>query len=125
MNDRGDLVHEPVREVCNRADTVADQLQPPSAPPSLGSRLALGLTPGTGGADGGEKKTDSGMWSVMRGQLVPGPGTVRVRRFIGRVGVVSMPAVAVGLGLDERVVRRHVAKLEAAGWLSREPWVFG
>jgi hypothetical protein len=36
-----------------------------------------------------------------------------------------MPAVAAGLDLDERVVRRHVAKLEAAGWLGREPWMWG
>jgi hypothetical protein len=33
--------------------------------------------------------------------------------------------VAVGLDLDQRVVRRHVAKLEAAGWLAREPWIWG
>ncbi len=51
--------------------------------------------------------------------VVPGPGTVRVGRFIGRLGVVSLPAVEVGLDLDQRVVRRHVAKLEAAGWLVR------
>jgi hypothetical protein len=50
---------------------------------------------------------------------------VRVGRFVGRLGVVSLPAVEVGLGLDERVVRRHVAKLEAAGWLIREPWIWG
>jgi hypothetical protein len=48
-----------------------------------------------------------------------------VGRFIGRLGVVSIPAVEVGLDLDERVVRRHVAKLEAAGWLARAPWVWG
>jgi len=59
----------------------------------------------------------------QRGGL--GPGTVRVGRFIGRLGVVSLPAVGVGLDLDERVVRRHVAKLEAAGWLAREPWIWG
>jgi hypothetical protein len=45
--------------------------------------------------------------------------------FIGRLGVVSIPAVEVGLDLDQRVVRRHVAKLEAAGWLAREPWIWG
>jgi len=39
--------------------------------------------------------------------------------------VVSIPAVGVGLDLDHRVVRRHVAKLEAAGWLAREPWIWG
>jgi hypothetical protein len=54
-----------------------------------------------------------------------GPGTLRVRRFIGKLGVVSLPAVQPGLDLDERVVRRHVAKLEAAGWLARAPWVWG
>ncbi len=54
-----------------------------------------------------------------------GPGTLRVGRFIGRVGVVSLPAVHAGLDLDARVVRRHVAKLEAAGWLGRVPWVWG
>jgi hypothetical protein len=58
-------------------------------------------------------------------RVVPGPGTVRVGRFIGRLGVVSLPAVGVGLDLDQRVVRRHVAKLEAAGWLVREPWIWG
>ena len=36
-----------------------------------------------------------------------------------------MRAVEIGLDLDQRVVRRHVAKLEAAGWLSRAPWVWG
>src|SRR5450755_1803358 len=61
----------------------------------------------------------------MRRQVVPGRGTLRVGRFIGRVGVVSIPAVEVGLDLDDRVVRRHVAKLEAAGWLAREPWIWG
>jgi hypothetical protein len=50
---------------------------------------------------------------------------VRVGRFIGKLGVVSLPAIGVGLDLDQRVVRRHVAKLEAAGWLAREPWIWG
>ncbi len=54
-----------------------------------------------------------------------GPGTLRVGRFIGRLGVVSLPAVEAGLDLDQRVVRRHVARLEAAGWLERAPWVWG
>lgn len=48
-----------------------------------------------------------------------GPGSARVACFIGRLGVVAMPAVSVGLGLAERVVRRHVARLEAIGWLQR------
>ena len=61
----------------------------------------------------------------MSQRVVLGPGTVRVGRFIGRLGVVSLPAVRVGLDLDERVVRRHVARLEAAGWLAREPWIWG
>ena len=38
---------------------------------------------------------------------------------------MSLPAVEAGLDLDRRVVRRHVAKLEAAGWLARAPWVWG
>jgi hypothetical protein len=50
---------------------------------------------------------------------------MRVGRFIGRLGVVSSPAVGAGLGLEERVVRRHVARLEAGGWLGRAPWVWG
>jgi hypothetical protein len=58
-------------------------------------------------------------------QFVQGPGSLRVGRFIGRLGVVSLPAVQAGLDLDQRVVRRHVAKLEAAGWLARTPWVWG
>ena len=48
-----------------------------------------------------------------------GPGSVRVGCFVGRMGVVALPAVAVGLGLAERVVRRHVARLESVGWLKR------
>ena len=36
-----------------------------------------------------------------------------------------MPAVQAGLDLDQRVVRRHVARLEAAGWLERASWVWG
>jgi hypothetical protein len=61
---------------------------------------------------------------IRNGERI-GPGSMRVGRFIGRLGVVSLPAVQVGLGIDERVVRRHVAKLEAAGWLGREPCVWG
>jgi hypothetical protein len=61
----------------------------------------------------------------MSGRAILGPGTLRVGRFIGRLGVVSLRAVEVGLDLDQRVVRRHVAKLEAAGWLARAPWVWG
>ena len=38
---------------------------------------------------------------------------------------MSLPAVEAGLDLDQRVVRRHVAKLDAAGWLARAPWVWG
>jgi hypothetical protein len=41
------------------------------------------------------------------------------------VGVVSLPAVPAGLDLDQRVMRRHVAKLEAAGRLGRAPLVWG
>jgi len=58
-------------------------------------------------------------------QVVQGPGSLRVGRFIGRLGVVSIPAVQAGLDLDQRVVRRHVRKLEAAGWLARASWVWG
>src|SRR5450755_82742 len=61
----------------------------------------------------------------MSGRAIPGPGTLRVGRFIGRLGVVSLPAVEVGLDLDQRGVRGHVAVLEAAGWLARAPWVWG
>ncbi len=48
-----------------------------------------------------------------------GPGSVRVGQFIGRLGVISLATVSGGLGLAERVVRRHVARLEALGWLGR------
>ena len=54
-----------------------------------------------------------------------GPGSIRVGRFIGRLGVVGMPAVGVGLRLAERVVRRHVARLEAEGWLARQVAIRG
>jgi hypothetical protein len=54
-----------------------------------------------------------------------GPGSIRVGRFIGRLGVVPMPAVEHGLGLVDRVVRRHVAKLEKVGWCQRAPAVRG
>ena len=50
---------------------------------------------------------------------------MRVGRFIGRLGVVPMPAVGRGLGLVDRVVRRHVAKLEKLGWCERAPAVRG
>ena len=58
-------------------------------------------------------------------EVASGPGTLRVGRLIGRLGVVSLPAIEAGLDVDQRVVRRHVAKLEAAGWLGRAPWVWG
>ncbi|HET6864670.1 MAG TPA: hypothetical protein VFH80_02065, partial [Solirubrobacteraceae bacterium] len=54
-----------------------------------------------------------------------GPGSIRVARFIGRLGVVPMPAIEHGLGLVDRVVRRHVAKLETAGWCERMPRIRG
>ena len=68
-------------------------------------------TPAAKGHDG--KRLVAGSWDC------PG-GTVH-----RRVGVVSLPAVEVGLDLDQRVIRRHVAKLEAAGWLARAPWIWG
>jgi hypothetical protein len=36
-----------------------------------------------------------------------------------------MPAVERGLGLVDRVVRRHVAKLETVGWCERMPAIRG
>ncbi len=62
---------------------------------------------------------------MIEKQVMPGPGTVRLGRFIGRLGVVSLPAIEVALDLDERVVRRHVARLEKVGWLVRGRWVQG
>jgi hypothetical protein len=62
---------------------------------------------------------------VNSSQRILGPGTLRVGRFIGRLGVVSLPALEAGLDLDQRVVRRHVAKLEATGCLARAPWSWG
>jgi hypothetical protein len=56
---------------------------------------------------------------------VPGPGSIRVARWIGRLGVVSLPAVEVGLSLEARVVRRHAARLEQAGWLRRAAGAWG
>jgi hypothetical protein len=38
---------------------------------------------------------------------------------------VSLPAVEVALGLEARVVRRHVARLEAVGWLGRATGIWG
>jgi hypothetical protein len=38
---------------------------------------------------------------------------------------VSLPAASVGLDLDERVVRRHVSKLQGAAWFGRAPWIWG
>jgi hypothetical protein len=54
-----------------------------------------------------------------------GPGSLRVGRFIGRLGVVTMPVIERGLGLADRVVRRHVAKLERVGWCERIPAIRG
>jgi hypothetical protein len=50
---------------------------------------------------------------------------MRVARWIGRLGVVPLPAVEVGLGLDARVVRRHVARLEQVSWLHRTVGIWG
>jgi hypothetical protein len=54
-----------------------------------------------------------------------GPGSLRVGRFIGRLGVVAMPVIERSLGLADRVVRRHVAKLEKVGWRERMPAIRG
>jgi len=54
-----------------------------------------------------------------------GPGSIRVGRFIGRLGVVPMPVIEQGLGLVDRVVRRHVAKLEKVGWCERMATIRG
>ena len=56
---------------------------------------------------------------------LPGPGAVRVGRWVGRLGVASLPAAAAGLGLQERVVRRHAARLQEAAWLDRAPGPWG
>lgn len=83
---------------------------------------AFCLVVGFGGADGGDSKEGG---AEMSGGGGVGPGTVRVGRFIGRVGVVTMRAVEIGLDLDERVVRRHVQRLEGLGWLVRDAWMWG
>src|ERR1039457_1580497 len=54
-----------------------------------------------------------------------GPGSMRVGRFIGRLGVGTMRAIAYGLGGSHRVVRSHVAKLEKLGWCARTPAIRG
>lgn len=56
---------------------------------------------------------------VVERAVEVGPASIRVGRFTGRLGVVPMPAIERGLGLVERVVRRHVAKLESVGWCER------
>jgi hypothetical protein len=56
---------------------------------------------------------------LVKGKESAGPGSVRVGQFIGWLGVASLPTVSVGLGLAERVVRRHVSRLEGLGWLGR------
>lgn len=76
-----------------------------------------------GGADGQIKEGWIRGMGVSKGEgsggREVGPGSVRVGQFIGRLGVVSLATVSVGLGLAERVVRRHVARLEGLGWLGR------
>lgn len=62
---------------------------------------------------------------MVRDTVEVGPGSMRVGRFIGQLGVVTMPAIACGLGLADRVIRRHVAKLEAIGWCARTPAIRG
>lgn len=66
-----------------------------------------------------------GLLRGEEGGRLPGPGSVRVARWVGRLGVVSLPAVQIGLDLDQRVVRRHAARLEEAGWLDRAAGVWG
>lgn len=66
-----------------------------------------------------------GLLRGEEGGRLPGPGSVRVARWVGRLGVVSLPAVQIGLDLDQRVVRRHAARLEEAGWLGRAAGVWG
>lgn len=64
-------------------------------------------------------------YGVVERMAEVGPGSMRVGRLIGRLGVVTMPAIERGLGLADRVVRRHVAKLEAIGWCARTPALRG
>lgn len=62
---------------------------------------------------------------MVEEMVIKGPGSIRVGRFIGKLGVVPMPAIEHGLRLVDRVVRRHVAKLETAGWCERMPRIRG
>jgi hypothetical protein len=66
-----------------------------------------------------------GRWEVVERAVEMGPGSVRVGRFIGRLGVLTMPVIEHGLGLVDRVVRRHVAKIETVGWCERRPAIRG
>lgn len=61
----------------------------------------------------------------LNNRRLPGPGAERVGRWVGRLGVASLPAAAVGLGLQERVVRRHAARLQEAAWLDRATGAWG
>ena len=64
-------------------------------------------------------------YGVVEAMVEVGPGSMRVGRFIGRLGIVTMPVIERGLGLVDRVVRRHVAKLERVGWCARTPAIRG
>jgi hypothetical protein len=68
---------------------------------------------------------ESGQVEVAERVVEMGPGSIRVGRFIGRLGVVAMPVIERGLGLVDRVVRRHVARLEKVGWCKRIPAIRG
>jgi hypothetical protein len=78
-----------------------------------------------GGADGGLLEVEGAEFLRRDGGRLPGPGAVRVGRWVGRLGVVSLPVVVAGLDLNERVVRRHVARLQEAGWLGRAAGMWG
>ena len=71
------------------------------------------------GRPASRESVSQGWWVVVRAKVEIGPGSMRVEQFVGRLGVVTMPAIGHGLGLADRLVRRHVAKLEAVGWCER------
>jgi hypothetical protein len=84
------------------------------------------LKGGAGGQGAGEREGHFDGQGVMSAEGTAGqvgPGSMRVGQFIGRLGVVGLPAVAMGLGLAERVVRRHVARLDSlAKPVCGDPW---
>src|SRR5436305_10508652 len=76
-------------------------------------------------ADGPREVGAALEWVLMGRLLRAGPATIEGLTWLARVGPASLEAWRCAMGWSEVAARSHARRLEAEGWLERQPMTRG